>query len=179
MANVPKDDADRVRRNAPKYEETTIEADDEIRGFDLPPYPDPSIGWCKMTREWWAMWRSSPQGKLMTDSDWWSLLVGAMCHNEIWRPRVSPWTGINKPLGANGASVLMAELRRREDAFGATWEARQRMRLRIKSDQTDEEAQKDVDAAAKGAVDYMEKFLESFEKAKAKNAAELEASKEQ
>lgn len=178
MSNVPKDDADRVRRNAPKFEETTIEPDDEIRGFALPPYPDSAIQWCGLTVEWWNMWRASPQAKLMAESDWWSLLVAAMCHNEIWRPRKAPWTGINKPLGANSVTVLMAELRRREEAFGATWEARQRMRMKIKTSQSDEEQQKDIDAAAVGAVNYMEVFLESVEKAKAKNKAELEESKE-
>jgi len=163
MGNIPKDDEDRVRRNPVRFEEEIITEDGVIRGFDLPDHPN--IQWCKLTRAWWEMWRRSPQAKLMIETDWWSLLEAAMIHNELWRIR-RPDVARDKPLAASNVALLMAEMRRREDAFGATWEARKRNRLAIKTPQTEEEAEKQVKQAAEGAVDYMDKLTKAAATAK-------------
>lgn len=130
MGVMPKEDNDRVRRNAPTVDTTEVtKTSTRTYGFALPKHPN--IVWCDLTKKWWNMWRKSPQAQVMIESDWWSLLAAAFIHNKIWAP------GSN--ISPTATSNMLAELRQREHAFGATWEARQRMRMRI----TDEESGKD------------------------------------
>lgn len=160
MAHVPKDDEDRVRRNAPKLDTVEVEADEFeiLRGFDLPEHPN--WKWTKLTQEWWEMWRRSPQAKLMEESDWWSLLEAAMIHHELWRIR----TPAMKPMTPMNMATLMSELRRREDAFGATWEARQRLRLKIKKVGQATEADK---VSEEEIVNYFDNLDEKWRKEEA------------
>ncbi|MCW2768537.1 MAG: hypothetical protein JWO11_4496 [Nocardioides sp.] len=108
---TPKDPAKRRRRNADPVPTTYVVADGQVRGPDLPEdYP-----WHAQTRAWWETWRSSPQAKTFTDTDWRFLTDTALLHNALW----------------SGDAKVGAELRLRVAKFGATPEDRARLRLQV------------------------------------------------
>src|SRR5258705_801507 len=108
---APKDPAKRRRRNADPVPTTTLAADGELRGPDLPA----DRGWPEETRRWWHTWRTSPQSQALTATDWDFLLDTAMLHAAFWL----------------GDVKVAAELRLRVAKFGATPEDRMRLRLQI------------------------------------------------
>ncbi|HEY3259971.1 MAG TPA: hypothetical protein VGJ95_06820 [Pseudonocardiaceae bacterium] len=110
----PKDPATRRRRNADPIPTTTLTADGEVRGPDLPDGRD----WPDETRSWWETWRNSPQSQAFTDTDWDFLLDTALLHSRFWR----------------GDDKVASELRLRVAKFGATPEDRMRLRLQIDED---------------------------------------------
>src|SRR6478609_2195859 len=106
-SHVPKDDADRVRRNPPPYDTTELSKTvTKTYGFPLP--KTPNVNWCSQTKKWWAMWRKSPQAQVMIETDWWSLLSAAIIHNRLWDP--------NSSLSPTAMANLLSELRQREQA---------------------------------------------------------------
>lgn len=93
------------------HEQTPVEPDGELRGPDL----TDSMDWPEETREWWRLWRVSPQAQTFTDTDWSFLLDTAVLHAEFWM----------------GDRAVAAELRIRAAKFGATPEDRLRLRLSV------------------------------------------------
>ena len=69
--------------------------------------------WPAITRDWWQMWSEHPLSKEFTASDWSFLLDTARIHAAYW----------------SGDLKLGAELRQRVVQFGATPEARARLRI--------------------------------------------------
>lgn len=99
---------DQKRREA---EQTVVQHDDEVRGPDLPD----EFAWCSRTRQWWDLWRRSPQAQAFIDTDWDFLLDTAMLHHEFW----------------SGNASVAAELRLRVAKYGATPEDRARLRMQV------------------------------------------------
>lgn len=150
QGRIPKDESIRINRNPARFPNTTIKGDGKTRGMALPPLPlimGAKQEWSKRTLAWWANYRKSPQAKLMNDTDWESLYVGAFVHNEIFKDRV-------KPIAASALSLLASELRRREDAVGGTFEARAKLRITVLNEHTKEQEELDISEAAEDFIDY-------------------------
>lgn len=145
---LPKEPEDRVRRNAPRFSAESAVWDGVRRGPDLP-----DLGrvwnWCKRTQEWWETWRCSPQSMLMTDTDWEWMLETALIHDMLWNGR--------KEVGGVTVTQLAAELRRRVQAFGASYEDRKKLGMSIETPATKiaEELDDPVGAAT---VNYAERL---------------------
>lgn len=103
---------DDKRRQA---EQTTLIADGELRGPEL---PGEAQDWPARTVAWWATWRASAQAATFTPTDWDFLLDTALLHAAVW--------------GA-GDFKQMPELRLRVAKFGATPEDRARLRLEVEA----------------------------------------------
>lgn len=145
---MQKDDDDRVRRNAPVYDKVPVKWDGLCRGPELPVEHD----WCQRTREWWEVWRNSPQSMVMTPTDWELMLESALLHNMLWSPR--------KNQGAVSVTQLASELRRRVAAYGASFEDRVKLRMSIDSPQTAASEEAEIEQAAAQAVDYASRLVE-------------------
>jgi hypothetical protein len=73
--------------------------------------------WHPATVKWWDNWRRSPQAlRMMTAPDWDFLLDTALMHHQMWITR---------------RFELAGEIRLRVQQFGATPEARARLRVEI------------------------------------------------
>ncbi|MGW0015512.1 phage terminase small subunit [Streptomyces tendae] len=118
MGPAPKAEGRKVRRNkdtiaqtvlrweraeAPELPDFRIEKGDELVEFH----------WPERTREWWQMWKASPQAEHFGSSDWEYLLDTALIHARYWSGNLS----------------LAGELRLRVAEFGATPSARARLRM--------------------------------------------------
>ncbi|MFD5663442.1 hypothetical protein ACFWIK_00835 [Streptomyces anthocyanicus] len=118
MGPAPKAEGRKVRRNkdtiaqtvlrweraeAPELPDFRIEKGDELVEFH----------WPERTREWWQMWKDSPQAEHFGASDWEYLLDTALIHARYWSGNLS----------------LAGELRLRVAEFGATPSARARLRM--------------------------------------------------
>lgn len=108
---APKPADQRRRRNVDAVPTTKVEADDELRGPELPE----EFAWCSRTLQWWDLWRRSPQAQTFIDTDWDFLLDTAMLHHEFW----------------SGNASVAAELRLRVAKYGATPEDRARLRMQV------------------------------------------------
>lgn len=108
---APKDPAKRARRNAEPAAVVVLQP----RFVPAPELPD-SFPWPDRTREWWAMWATSPQAPMFTPSDWDFLLDTALLHADVW---------------GNWNLDRLAELRLRVAKFGATPEDRARLRIQF------------------------------------------------
>lgn len=137
---LSKDDDDRRRRNEPTFETTKITWDGNTRGPDLP-LNLPGIRWSVRTIQWWETWRNSPQAMVMTETDWELMLETAFLVNEFWTPKKEARTGRNgkithravpRPVGE--LKNLASEIRMRLDAVGATPQSRQRLSMKIETD---------------------------------------------
>lgn len=132
---LPKPAEQRARRNA-----TTAVAG--LRIVDSDPMPQPplpetmpgNVEWPVQTIAWWAMWGEDPLSHDFRSTDWSELLDTAVVHGNFWR----------------GNIALAGELRQRTAAFGATQEAR--ARLRIQYAQADEAEEKR--RSSKPAADF-------------------------
>lgn len=109
---APKPDAERLRRNKNHMPMSNLDADDDLRGPDLPDGP-----WPTATRRWWETWRRSAQAQTFCETDWEFLLETALLHAMFWKGKVE----------------LAGELRIRVAKFGATPEDRMRLRLTVGS----------------------------------------------
>lgn len=69
--------------------------------------------WPEITRQWWQMWVESPLSDDFTAVDWSELLITARIHAKFWL----------------GDHKVAAELRQRTNQFGATPEARAKLRI--------------------------------------------------
>lgn len=108
---APKDPSKRRRRNADPIKATTVTADGQVRGPELPD----DVDWPDRTRAWWKTWRTSPQSQTFTESDWDFLLDTALLHAQLWQ----------------GDAKAATELRLRVAKFGATPEDRARLRMQV------------------------------------------------
>ncbi|MEU6725477.1 hypothetical protein ABZ917_17355 [Nonomuraea wenchangensis] len=114
MAGVgpaPKDPSRRARRNKDPQPQTVLRFE-KAEAFDLPE----DIDWHPRTRDWWEMWKRSPQAEVMIESDWYYLLDTALMHHAMW---------------SKGQWTLAAEVRLRVAAFGATPADRARLRMQF------------------------------------------------
>jgi hypothetical protein len=114
---APKDPEKRRRTNADPVPTTTVSADGELRGPNLPidVLPDHEQ-WHPRTRAWWDTWRRSPQAQAFIATDWDFLLDTALMHHTMW---------------SKGRWEFASELRLRAAKFGATPEDRARLRLQV------------------------------------------------
>lgn len=110
---TPKDPARRARRNADPTPQTILRSEQT----DPPELPDwPGEGdWPARTRDWWQIWRKSPQADHFSSTDWDYLLDTALIHARLW----------------NGEASAAAELRLRVAKFGATPEDRSRLHMQF------------------------------------------------
>lgn len=106
---APKPVHRRARTNSDSVPQTVL----RFEKADAPDLPG-EIEWHPRTREWWAMWKRSPQADVMIESDWYFLLDTALMHDAMW---------------SKGQWTLAAEVRLRVAKFGATPEDRARLRL--------------------------------------------------
>ena len=113
---VPKDAANRRRRNKDTVARIVIEADNRRRGPLLPKDVLGGEEWHPRTVAWWDTWRRSPQSQIFIGTDWDFLLDTALMHHTMW---------------SKGRWEFAAELRIRAAKFGATPEDRQRLRMSI------------------------------------------------
>lgn len=87
--------------------------------------------WPARTREWFQVWKNSPQAEHFGSTDWDFLLDTAMVHAEFWA----------------GNTAVGAELRLRVAKFGATPEDRARLRMQFaQADEADSKRPKDKPA---------------------------------
>jgi hypothetical protein len=98
---------DTARRSA---EFTTLPADDQLRGPDLP-----DGDWHPRTLDWWQTWRRSPMAATFIDADWSFLLDTAMLHSDMWQ----------------GETKHAAEIRLRVGKLAGTPEDRLRLRMEV------------------------------------------------
>lgn len=108
---APKPANRRVRRNADSTPTTILRFEDA----EQPDLPD-ALPWPEATREWWAMWKDSPQAEHFGSTDWSFLLDTAVLHAKLW---------------GNGDDSVLPELRIRVAKFGATPEDRARLRMQF------------------------------------------------
>ena len=125
---APKSDDDRRRRNA-AAPLSIIDSDGALHGPDLPE----AIDWPDATRDWWNVWRTSPQARTFTDTDWSFLLDTAVLHMEFW----------------DGNRSVAPELRLRAAKFGATPEDRARLKIQIAEPGTPEPSRRERTPAAR------------------------------
>lgn len=121
MAGVgptPKDPGKRARRNKDPQPQTVLRFE-HAEPPDLPDFRIERDGeliefvWPERTREWWELWKASPQAEHFGSTDWDFLLDTALIHARYWR----------------GDTSLAAELRLRVAKHGATMEDRARLRM--------------------------------------------------
>lgn len=105
---APKDPSRRARKN----KDTT-----QVHHIPLVKCPQPAlpedIPWPDRTVEFWAKWARSPLAELFTEVDWEELMAAAMLHADFW----------------SGNLDRAPELRIRMASFGASLEARSRLRI--------------------------------------------------
>lgn len=113
-------------RDRSGIDRVTLVADGRLRGMALPRnfVRDPKTGntmpWHPATVRWWNHWRKSPQAtRMQTQPDWDFLLDTALMHHWMW---------------TRGNFELAGEVRLRVQQFGATPEARQRLRVDVTVD---------------------------------------------
>lgn len=158
VGRTPKPEDERINRNAPAFPLTTVKPDGKLRGTPLPPLPmirGVKQTWCKRTQAWWDKYRRSPQAKLMVDTDWEVLYSAALVHNIIWSDR-------NKEISYPALNLLLSELRRREDAVGGSFEARAKLRITVLSEQTEDENEASITAAAEEVVNYADRLNKKY-----------------
>lgn len=116
--NGPPPNARKVRRNKEAIPQTVL----RFEHAEPPELPDFRIErggklvefvWPERTREWWEMWKASPQAEHFGSTDWDYLLDTALIHARLW----------------SGDMSAAAELRLRVAAFGATPADRARLRM--------------------------------------------------
>lgn len=107
---APKDPKRRARTNADPVPTTVL----RFEGAEAPELPD-GYDWGERTREWFRVWRDSPQAEHFGSTDWDFLLDTALVHAEFWA----------------GNTAVGAELRLRVSKFGATPEDRARLRMQF------------------------------------------------
>lgn len=122
---APKDPSKRVRRNSDPSASTVLRFE-ESQQPDLPDFSvqvevdgeltSQKFSWPAITREWWSMWRESPQAEHFGSTDWAFLLDTALLHAAVW---------------GRGEMKHASELRLRVAKFGSTPEDRARLRMQF------------------------------------------------
>lgn len=114
--------AENHTRKGNDHKQISLVSDGKLRGPVLPrnvlkKKDGTAEAWHPMTVKWWNNWRKSPQAiRMMTGPDWDFMLDTALMHHEMWITR---------------RFELAGEIRLRVQQFGATPEARARLRLEI------------------------------------------------
>lgn len=118
---APKDPKKRARQNKDPAAQTLLRFE-HAEAPDLPEFRIESAEgeiteyrWPERTREWWDMWKNSPQAEHFSFTDWEFLLDTALIHAKLW----------------NGDMSVSGELRLRVSKFGATMEDRARLRMQF------------------------------------------------
>lgn len=150
-----KNDDERARYNYPGYTEPSRRKDKEelpewdgvVRGPELPD----GRPWHQATQKWWHTWRCSPQAMVCTETDWESMKVAAIIHDRIAR-------GVNDTALAN----LTGELRKREGMFGASFEDRKRLGMKINSDQSRANEEQVMNREVERTIDYFNKLNRKY-----------------
>jgi len=143
-----KPDGERLRRNKPIYPDVPLEWDGEVRGTPLPkkvagqPYD-----WCDQTKEWWFALRRSEVAMVCLPSDWFFLLDTALIYDKMWRNAGQ--------ISAAELRGLANEFRIRMAEYGDTWQNRLKLRIKIKSADTEAGKEAQIGAAVDDAVDYL------------------------
>lgn len=106
---APKPAHRRARTNADPIPQTIL----RFERAEPPELPD-DREWHPRTREWWEVWKRSPQAEVMSETDWSFLLDTALMHDAMW---------------SKGQWTLAAEVRLRVAKMGATPEDRARLRM--------------------------------------------------
>lgn len=140
-----------VRRNKPTHEEKNLDRMVRTESPDLPE----GITWHQRTLEWYQGWRNSPQSQVFVLSDWEALLETAVLHTRFW---TAVFEGGLKPTEFTN---LSAELRRRMAQFGATYEDRLKLRMKIEAPKSAETEEEEIQTAAKQAIDYMSRLTQA------------------
>ncbi|MFJ5089981.1 hypothetical protein [Streptomyces sp. NPDC088674] len=118
MGPPPKDPGRRARANRDAVAQTVLRHE-AAAAPDLPDFRINSddglveFVWPERTREWWEMWKASPQAEHFGSTDWEFLLDTALIHAKVW----------------SGDTAALPELRLRVAKFGATMEDRARLRM--------------------------------------------------
>ncbi len=147
-----KDDADRVRRNAPVYNKVQVRWDGVERGFSLPRFTPFGQEWPDATIQWWETWRTSAQSMVFTDTDWDFLLDTAVLHAMMWAPRGNA--------GGVSQTQLASEVRQRVSKFGATFEDRTKLRMSIETPMSLQADQEVLNEVENDLVDYEKRLLD-------------------
>lgn len=114
----PKDPGRRARANKDAVPQTVLRHE-RAEPPDLPDFRierDEQLVefvWPERTREWWELWKASPQAEHFGSTDWEFLLDTALIHAKVW----------------SGDTSALPELRLRVAKFGATMEDRARLRM--------------------------------------------------
>ena len=106
---APKPASRRARNNKDSHPQTVL----QFRKAQAPDLPE-GVDWHPRTRDWWRIWRESPQADTFTETDWSFLLDTALMHHAMW---------------SKGQWTLAAEVRLRVAKYGATPEDRARLRM--------------------------------------------------
>ncbi len=123
---APKDPKRRARSNQDPAPTTVLRHE-----IAEPPELPVGFDWPARTREWFAVWKQSPQAEHFGSTDWDFLVDTAMVHAEFWA----------------GNTAVGAELRLRVAKFGATPEDRARLRMQFaQADDLDSKRPKDKPA---------------------------------
>ncbi|WP_228509886.1 hypothetical protein [Curtobacterium sp. VKM Ac-2884] len=135
-------------RKSNDHQVTRLVADGQLRGMALPrnfvldPKTREPMAWHPATRRWWDHWRKSPQAtRMLTQPDWDFLLDTALMHHWMW---------------TRGNFELAGEVRLRVQQFGATPEARQRLRVDVTVDRpapTDADVEEDGPTGNVSSID--------------------------
>lgn len=114
---IPKENP--ARNN--KHQNITLER----RTDNIPIGPELSdtVEWHPKTKEWWHTWRMAPIAPLLEDTDWEELELAALAHHKIW-------TTINR-ISIAQMTTGLAEIRQRVAKFGATYEDRLKLRIKL------------------------------------------------
>jgi hypothetical protein len=127
---APKDPKRRARTNSDPVATTTLRFE-RAEQPDLP--EDEDVDWHPRTRDWWVMWRDSPQAEHFMASDWSFLLDTALMHHAMW---------------SRGQWTLAAEVRLRVAKYGATPEDRARLRMQF-ADADEKDSRRPVGPSAR------------------------------
>ena len=106
---APKPDGKRARSNPPTHPST------ELDGRPVAAPPMPKGKWLKATRDWWAVWKGSPQAKLFLSTDWMILVMLLPMVDAYYR----------------GDLRLAGEIRMAQANLGATPKDRLQLRWRL------------------------------------------------
>lgn len=127
---APKDPKRRARVNKDPHQISKI----RFERAEQPPLPE-DREWHPRTRQWWEMWRNSPQADWFMASDWDFLMDTAVMHHALW---------------AKGQWTLAAEVRLRVAKYGATPEDRARLRMHFAdADEKDSKRRPSVENGSK------------------------------
>lgn len=126
----PKEDAVRRRHRADTVPSVELTDHAKVYGPELPTWRK----WLLPTMQWWQAWRTSPQAVFFVETDWHELLCAAVLYDDYWNPDTTSGQRLR----------ISAELRGRTCRFGATYEDRAKLRMRLPKAEERETAKTNV-----------------------------------